>query len=352
LTHLGLLKHNINLKKELDLVTVGSIGDMVPLVNDNRILVKFGMATMRKKPRTWLKAFFSERIIYRGTIDEYILNFIVVPRINAAGRITDACQALEFLLSEDDRSACAMLAELHETNRRRQKIEEDIVREITDSLANQNLNARKSIVLYNQNWHLGVIGIVAQKVMEKFGKPSIIFTKVDDYLKGSGRGGDGIDLYETLASLSPFLLKYGGHKFACGIAIAEEKLGLFVDAFEELITAPMTSRDRNHRVDAHAGFEELTLELMEFLEKLSPFGMGNPRPNLMLSPSGISLNDRFVKVTDSNNRTWYGAIQGRCAIPQNGTGRIIATPVLREQRGEQFIHLNIKDVLPVEILNT
>jgi hypothetical protein len=88
------------------------------------------------------------------------------------------------------------------------------------------------------------------------------------------------------------------------------------------------------------------MELMEFLEKLSPFGMGNPRPNLILSPSTISSNDRFIKITDTNNRTWHGAIQGHCTIPQNGTARIIATPVLREQRGEQFIHLNIKDILP------
>ncbi len=350
LTHLGLLGHHINLKKELDLVTVGSIGDMVPLVNDNRILVKFGMATMRRKPRTWLKAFFSERIIYRGIIDEYALNFIVVPRINAAGRIADARQALEFLIAEDDRSARALLAELNETNRRRQKIEEGIVREISYSLAEEDLTTRKSIVLYNQDWHLGVIGIVAQKVMEKFGKPSIILTKVGDYLKGSGRGGNGIDLYHTVASLSPFLLKYGGHKFACGIALTEEKLGSFANAFEESITAPITPRERGHKADACAGFEELTLDLMEFLENLSPFGMGNPRPNLVMFPTALSQKNRFVKVTDTGNRVWYGSIQGQCEIPQSGPLKIIATPILRELRGEQFIHLNIKDILPAEIM--
>lgn len=345
LTRLGSLKHHINLKKELDLVTVGSIGDMVPLVNDNRILVKFGISTMRKKPRTWLKAFFSERIIYRGVIDEYTLNFVVVPRINAAGRIADARRALDFLISEDDASARTMLVELNEINRRRQKIEEDIVREISDSLADKNLDTRKSIVLYNENWHLGVIGIVAQKVMEKFGKPSIILTRVGDYLKGSGRGGDGIDLYDTVSSLSQFLLKYGGHKFACGVALAEEQLNLFANAFEESIKAPFTSRNRDHKIDAHAEFEELTLELMEFLEKLSPFGMGNPQPNLMLYPTALSQNNRFIKIADTNNRVWYGSIKGQCEIPQNGPFRIVVTPILREQRGEQFIYLNIKDIL-------
>jgi single-stranded-DNA-specific exonuclease len=343
----GLLKHHINLKKELDLVAVGSIGDMVPLVEDNRILVKFGMETMRKRPRTWLKAFFSERVIYRGTIDEYTLNFIIVPRINAAGRVSDPCHALEFLTSEDEASARRMLVGLNDTNRRRQKIEEDIVREITDNLANENLDTRKSIVLFNKDWHIGVIGIVAQKVVERFGKPSIILTKIGDYLKGSGRGGDGIDLYDTVASLSQFLLKYGGHKYACGIALTEENLDPFVRAFEESIKVSIAPRSKGYRVDGQAEFEELTLDLIEFIEQLSPFGMGNPRPNLLLSPSTITSYDRLIKVTDTNKRTWRGFMQGQCVIPQGGSVNIVATPVLREQGGEQFIHLNIKDILPV-----
>lgn len=342
----GLLGRHINLKKELDLVAIGSVGDMVPLVNDNRILVKFGMETMRKRPRTWLKAFFTERVIYRGIIDEYTLNFIIVPRINAAGRVADPRHALAFLTAENDMSARAMLAELNETNRRRQRIEEEIVREITDSLVNEDLDARKSIVLFNKDWHLGVIGIVAQKVVERFGKPSIILTRVGDYLKGSGRGGDGIDLYDTVASLSTLLLKYGGHKYACGIALTEENLDPFVKAFEESIKSSITPRERGYKVDGQAEFDELTIELVEFMERLSPFGMGNPRPNFLLSPSNISSNDRFVKIRDTNNRTWHGSFQGQRTIPVDGPVRIIATPILREQRGEQFIHLNIKDIFP------
>jgi len=341
----GLLKQHINLKKELDLVAIGSIGDMVPLVDDNRILVKFGMETMRKRPRTWLKAFFSERIIFRGSIDEHTLNFVIVPRINAAGRVSDPQRALAFLTSDDDRTAREMLAELNDTNRRRQKIEEGIIREIINNLANENLDARKSIVLFNKDWHIGVIGIVAQKVVERFGKPSIILTRVGDYLKGSGRGGDGIDLYDTVASLSPLLLAYGGHKYACGVALVEENLSSFVSAFEASIKASITPRNRGYNIDGQAEFEELTMDLIEFMERLSPFGMGNPRPNLLLSPSAVLSNERFVKVVDMKNKTWRGFLQGNVSIPRNGPIRIVATPVLREQKGEQFIHLNIKDIL-------
>lgn len=344
----GLLTEQINLKKELDLVAVGSMGDMVPLVKDNRIMVKFGIDTMRKRPRTWLKAFFSERIINRKTVDEYSLNFIIVPRINAAGRVSDPRRALTFLTSEDDHGAGAMLVELDETNRRRQRIEEGIIREITGTLAGEDLEGRRSIVLFNKDWHLGVIGIVAQKVVERYGKPSIILTQVGDYLKGSGRGGEGIDLYDTVASLSPLLLKFGGHRYACGIALTEENLIPFARAFEENIKGPIAPRDRELRVDASAGFEELTIELLRFFEYLSPFGMGNPRPNLLFPPSSISSNDRFVRITDTNKRVWYGSLQGQCPVPRNGAVRIVASPVIREQRGgQQFIHLNIKDILPV-----
>ena len=119
------------------------------------------------------------------------------------------------------------------------------------------------LALAAEHWHPGVIGIVAQKVVERFGKPSIILTRVGDYLKGSGRGGDGIDLYDTVASLSPFLLKYGGHKYACGIALAEENLVSFVNAFEESIQAPIIPRDRGHSVDAQAGVDRPACHLAQ-----------------------------------------------------------------------------------------
>jgi single-stranded-DNA-specific exonuclease len=348
MSHQGFLELQINLKNELDLVTVGTVGDMVPLTNDNRIMVKFGMEIMRKKPRAWLKSFFSERIIYRGTIDEYSMSFIIIPRINAAGRVSDARQALEFLTCQEERPARAMLRRLHETNRKRQAIEEDTVREILHMLEKENLADKKSIVLFNRNWHIGVIGIVAQKLVEMSGKPSIIFTEVGGHLKGSGRGGEGVDLYDTIASLSSLMLAYGGHKYACGISLSRENLLPFAEAFEESVTNRVTPRQKDTRVDTAAYFEELTSEFLAFMEHLSPFGIGNPRPNLLFPPSSISTNNRFVKITDGKNTTWHGSMQTQCSFSQNGPVRIVASPVLKEQMGERFIHLNIKDILPVD----
>ncbi|NLW35312.1 single-stranded-DNA-specific exonuclease RecJ [Syntrophorhabdus aromaticivorans] len=346
--HQGLLNRQINLKKELDLVTVGTIGDMAPLVDDNRVMVKFGMETMKKNPRTWLRSFFTERIIYKDTIDEYAMNFVIVPRINAAGRVSDARHALDFLTCEDERDAAIMLRGLHEINRKRQRIEEGTVREIIEIMEKENLAHKKSIVLFNKDWHIGVIGIVAQKLVDMFGKPSIILTEAGSHLKGSGRGGEGIDLYRTISSLAPLLLGYGGHKYACGVSLTKDNFLPFAQAFEERVTAPVSRREKKVRVDAVAGFEELTIDLLRFMERLSPFGMGNPRPNLLLPSSSVSATDRLVRITDTSNRTWYGSFQGQRLTAHDRPARIVASPVLRKQMGEQFIHLNIKEILPLD----
>jgi len=342
----GLLDRQINLKKELDLVTVGTIGDMAPLIDDNRVMVKFGMETMKKNPRTWLRSFFSERIIYKDTIDEYAMNFIIIPRINAAGRVSDARHALDFLTCKEEHDARMMLRGLHAINRKRQRIEEGTIREIVEIMEKENLTHKKSIVLFNKDWHVGVIGIVAQKLVEMFGKPSIILTEVGSHLKGSGRGGDGIDLYHTISSLAPLLLGYGGHKYACGVSLTKNNFLPFAQAFEDRVTAPVSRKEKRVRVDALADFEDLTIDLLRFMERLSPFGMGNPRPNLLLPSSSVSATDRLIRITDTSNRTWYGSFQGQRLAAHDRPARIVASPVLKEQMGEQFIHLNIKEILP------
>ncbi len=344
----GLLNRQINLKNELDLVTIGTIGDMAPLIDDNRVMVKFGMETMKKNPRTWLRSFFSEKIIYKDTIDEYAMNFVIIPRINAAGRVSDARYALDFLTCQNERDAGIKLRGLHEINRKRQRIEDGTVREIVEIIEQENLAHKKSIVLFKKDWHIGVIGIVAQKLVEMFGKPSIVLTEVGSQLKGSGRGGEGIDLYHTISSLGSFLLGYGGHKYACGLSLTKDNLLPFARAFEERVVAPVSKREKKVRIDASAGFEELTLDLLRFLERLSPFGMGNPRPNLLLSSPSVSATDRLVRITDPSSRTWYGSFQGQRLAAHNRPARIIASPVLKEQMGEQFIHLNIKEIRPLD----
>ena len=351
MTTRGLLKGEINLKKELDIVTIGTMGDMVPLTKDNRIIVKFGMETMGKRPRAWLKTFFKDNTIANGRVDEYALNFIIIPRINATGRVSEPEKSLNFLICEDESASKNILSELHEANRKRQKIEEEILKEIVEIVDRDNLSHGNSIVLFKKDWHSGVTGIVAQKLVEMFGKPSIIISEVDGLWKGSGRGGDGMDLYETIKLLSPLLLKFGGHKYACGILLSKENLVPFRHAFEDSVGGLLKKGKRETQVDAVADFEELTKEFVEFIKKLAPFGVGNPRPNLLFAPSSISVNNKFVKIIDRNKRTWYGSIQGQPSAHEYLNMGIIASPVIREERGEKFIHLNIKEIIPLTAVN-
>ena len=342
----GLLGRTINLKKELDIVAVGTIADMSPLTKDNRIMVKHGMDMINNSPRTWYRSFISSKVAPDRKIDEYALNFIIVPRINASGRVASPHASLDFLTCEDDEGSAIHLKKLHEANKRRQGIEKGMIDEITGVLKQDGVAGRNSIVLFKKGWHVGVLGIVAQKIMESFGKPSIIITEVDGLWKGSGRGIDGVDLYGTLASLSDLLIRFGGHKYACGVTISEDNLIPFRDAFDNAFDGLPKGSKKTIHIDTAAGFDELTKELMEYMEQLSPFGIGNPRPNLLLAPSSItSLNNGRVKITDDNKRAWYGYMQEKFSTPLSGDIQIVASPVLKQESGGTFINLNVKQLL-------
>lgn len=342
----GLISGHINLKKELDLVTVGTVGDMVPLTGDNRILVRHGLEMMNESPRAWLRSMLGNRIISKGLVNEFALGFIIVPRINAAGRVSKPDPSFDFLVSPDDATALALLARLQKANSDRQGLEKKIHEQIVRDISTNGLAGRKTIVVFDEKWHHGVLGIVAQKLTEQYGKPAIVMTRVSGIWKGSGRGGDGMDLFETIRSLSPLLLKYGGHKYACGISVAEGNIGLFADAFERSVEGPILSRTREVHVDAAAGLDELSAEAMELLERMGPFGIGNPRPNLLLDVAGVNTTDRgHAKITDDNGRVWDGFYPGKGPARMNGPTRIIASPTVRMRMGERFINLSIKEIL-------
>ena len=342
----GLLTRAINLKKELDIVTIGTVGDMVPLIGDNRIMVKHGMDMMNKSPRAWLKSMYKSRAITKEIIDEFTLSFIIVPRINAAGRVSQPEKSLNFLTSRDEVIAASCLKDLQDANKHRQSIEEKILREIVNDLKKNRPDDHNSIVVFNEKWHVGVLGIVAQKLAEMYKKPAIVITRVNGVWKGSGRGGGGMDLFATITSLSPLLLKFGGHRYACGISLKEENLIHFADAFEKSVKNDEVSVKRSGIIcDSGADFEELTTELMDFMGQLSPFGIGNPRPNLSFNPAQIAhLKNGRVKITDKNNRIWHGYMPADKSIPASDEIHIVATPVLREEMGRQFINLNIKEI--------
>lgn len=339
----GLLRQPINLKREMDLVALGTVGDMVPLLGDNRVLVKFGMDQMRKSPRVWLKSFLKQNLLFQQRVDGYALSFVIVPRINAAGRVSHPAMAFDFLRETEQSASLRLLEELNRANRQRQGLEETIIQEAEEKIASERLGDRCSLVLCKEDWPIGVIGIAAQKLAESYGKPCIIFTRVDGVWKGSARGVAGLDLHGTVGTVSSLLLKFGGHKHACGLSLPEENLACFPGAFEDAVRRCLLETEQTVSVDAVVEFDDLTRDLVEQIDLLAPFGFGNPRPNFLFAPASVSVNRRFVKLTDRQNRTWHGNSYKTGPIPEGENVKVIACPTMKEDLGEKFIHLQVRE---------
>ena len=157
-----------------------------------------------------------------------------------------------------------------------------------------------------------------------------------------------MDLLQTIASLSPLLLAFGGHKHACGITLLKENLLRLREAFEREVKERLEGFVRQTYVDAVVEFGDLTRDVVEMIDLLAPFGIGNPRPSLLLPASAISVFNGFARITDDKNRTWHGSIQKRTSLPAGPVARIVATPTIREEMGEKFVHLLIKEFVPAD----
>ena len=344
----GLLTEPINLKREMDLAAVGTVADMVPLTGDNRILVTFGLEVMRQKPRAWFKSFLKKNVVRKGGIDEYALGFGIAPRINAAGRVADPETALAFLTTDQEQECEELLSRLNEANRKRQGIEESILKEAIEQIETEGVAGENSLVLFREGWPIGVLGIAAQRLVERYGKPAVVITRTDEAWRGSARGVEGLDLHQTITSLSSLLLNFGGHKHACGITLSGENLLPLRQAFEREVKEGLQGFVRQVYVDAVIEFEDLTQEVVEKIDMLAPFGVGNPRPSLLLPPSTISVNGGFAKIIDEKKRTWHGSIPRRTTIPDESLVRFVASPTIREEMGNKFIHLFIKEFVPAD----
>ena len=284
LSERGLLRNTINLKREMDLVAIGTVADMVPLTGDNRLLVRFGLEIMRQKPKAWLKSLVKKRVVRKGYIDELALGFGIAPRINAAGRVSDPHIALAFLTTDLESEAEELLLKLNEANKKRQDVEETILSEAMEQLEVEGLGRENSVVLFREDWPIGVLGIVAQRLVERCGKPAIVVTRTEKAWRGSARGIEGMDLHQTIASLSSLLLAFGGHKHACGITLSGENLLPLREAFEREVKKSLEGFVREVYVDAVVEFGDLTKDVVEMIDMLAPFGVGNPRPSLLLPP--------------------------------------------------------------------
>jgi single-stranded-DNA-specific exonuclease len=270
-----------NLKDALDLVALGTVADVVPLVGANRILVRWGLDALARSGRPGVRALKAVAGIAHGTpVTAGQVGFRLGPRINAAGRLDDAGRGVRLLLTADAAEAEALAAELDRENQARQEIERRILDEaLQDARARVGSGAR-GLVLAREGWHPGVVGIVASRVAERFHRPAVLVALAGEEGKGSGRSVEGFHLYDALAACAPHLARFGGHRHAAGVTVERARLEAFRGAFEAHARDRLAEEDLvpRCRIDGWVREGDLTERAAEDLARLGPFGAGHPEP--------------------------------------------------------------------------
>jgi single-stranded-DNA-specific exonuclease len=264
----------------LDLVCLGTVGDVVPLLGENRLFVQHGLRLLPKSPKAGVGALVAAAGI-GGEVGSRHVAFALAPRINAAGRMEHAQAAVRLLLTDDAEEARALAAELSAHNDRRRRQEQDVLAEAEEMIAREvDLSRDKVIVLGSEGWHPGVIGIVASRLVERHHRPVLLVAVSDGAGKGSGRSIEAFNLWQALHDCAPLLTRYGGHHYAAGFGVTMEQMDALRRRMNEIGESWLTPEDlvRHVDVDAEAGLDELGREAVSELNRLAPFGHGNPAP--------------------------------------------------------------------------
>jgi len=275
-----------SLDRHLDLVALATVADVVPLVDENRGFVAAGLKRLARTSKPGLRALMDSAHVDAALVDAGSVSFRLAPRINAAGRLGHPRAALDLLLTDDAKEAESLAAELERLNRDRQAVEERILREALAQVEEwpEGKRRRRGYVVAGEDWHRGVIGIVASRLVERFDRPVILIAGGEDEWTGSGRSIPAFDLHGALAACSGHLGRWGGHRAAAGLSLQPENLDAFAEAFAAHAGAVLAEEDLVPvaRVDAAVDGRELTLGLCEELGALAPFGLGNPAVRLLV----------------------------------------------------------------------
>ena len=274
------------LRRHLDLVAVATIADVVPLVGENRSLAIAGLRALASTQKPGLQALMKVARVDPAAVDSGAVGFRLAPRINAAGRLGHPRAALELLLTDDRDEARALAERLEDLNRDRQAVEEQILRAAIDQVEEwpEAKRRRRAYVIWGEDWHEGVIGIVASRLVERYHRPVVLIAGTEGLWKGSGRSISSFDLHAALGACSQFLERFGGHRAAAGLSIVPEWVESFADAFAAQAEGLLTEDDLDPVVAVDAVLPrgaQLTLDLCAELRKLSPFGLGNPQVTLL-----------------------------------------------------------------------
>lgn len=297
----------------LDLVATAIAADIVPMTGENRILAKFGLEVINNNPRPGIKALIHQ--IKKKTLDITDVVFIVAPRINAAGRIKHGNHAVELLTEFNSEQAQQFASEIEKYNSDRKDLDKQITKEALQQILENNEQEHFTSVVFNENWHKGVIGIVASRLIETYYRPTLVFTKSGDKYAASARSVKGFDIYNALESCAEHLEQFGGHMYAAGLTLKEENYEAFKNAFEEIVknTIPPDLRVPEIAIDAAIDFDAITPKMVRILKQFEPFGPLNMTPVFMTK----NVKDTgFGKTIGSENEHL------KLYVKQNDTGGI------------------------------
>jgi single-stranded-DNA-specific exonuclease len=339
----------------LEFVAVGTIGDSVPLTGENRILVQYGLKALNNSRSPWIEALKETAGVNRQDMRSGLFSYTLIPRINAIGRLGDAHEVVEFFLTRDELKAKETASLLEEQNRKRQKIEESVYRSALGMLDAEHLDG--AIVLHSPEWHPGVLGIVASRFVERFYRPTFLFSIKDSVAKGSARSIPSFNLYESICKCDTMLLGYGGHSQAAGIRIHVDNIPEFKQAIISVIENTFNRDDMTPTVEIDAGIElfEVNFNLIKELTLLEPFGIANQAPLLgakgveMISPRIVGNKHLKMKSKQKSISidTIGFAMANHLELADSSSKVDIAfVPRMNEWNGNKTLQLNLKALRP------
>ena len=353
------LSIKLNLKEEsylkyLDIVCIGTISDIVPLVDENRVIAKLGLMLVNQTKNLGLKSLLMSSGYKK--IDSTTISFGVAPRINACGRMGHAEEALKLFLSNNINEVQELTKKLNDYNVKRQDIEKRIYEEAVKQIEEKNLSKNNTIIVAGENWHHGVIGIVASKITEMYFKPSILLCNEGDESKGSGRSIPGFDLHDALMKCLDHIEKFGGHSMAIGITIKKSELEQFSQSLENVAKEEHTEEIVPIvQIDAKISLSDINKEMVESLNQLEPFGEGNKMPifvikNLKIDSIRALTEGKHLKLTLREGNNMVNAIgfnMGSLAEEYKIGDKIDVAGMLEINsfNGVDSVQINLKDIM-------
>jgi len=347
-----------NLVEYLDIVAMGTVADMVPLLDSNRIFVKHGLLQMQKNNRPGLLALANIcGVKSLKEVTPSVISYKMAPRLNAAGRIGNAIKGLELILCTDYDVALKMAEELNLTNEFRQQLEAEIYDQANSRVETEEyFKTSSSIILHSTKWHPGVIGIVASRLVEKYYKPTIMISVEEGVGRGSARSIPQLHIYNILEELSHYLVQYGGHKYAAGLTIKASDIPAFIKDFERLTAVELTKEEyvQSTDIDEVLPLNDLAPDLVVALSKLEPFGMNNQEPNFLarkvkilkqsiINRSHLHWKLGIEELGMSFNSIGFGLLNNKEAPEVGDYVDIVYFPKINTYGGNIALQLYVKD---------